>query len=187
LRRLSVLLACAALAGCASAGSVALLNDEGGGAGAVAVLDPATGTARGELTEANTQSALGGRVRPRPLTTNYDALLAVMPSAAKVFTLYFVDGTRLTPESAQTLEELRRLVTPASEVQITGHTDTTGDTISNDKLSLDRAAEVRSALVAQGLPVGNARVTGRGERELLKPTADGVNEPVNRRVQVIIR
>jgi outer membrane protein OmpA-like peptidoglycan-associated protein len=177
-----------ALGGCASA-RVTLLNDEGGGAGAVAVLDPKTTAERGQLTEANTQASLGGgAVRARPLTGNYDALLAVMPAPAKVFSLYFVaGGAQLTPESAKTLEELRAIVTAASDVQITGHTDTTGDRASNDKLSLQRAIQIRAALVEQGLPVANAKVTGRGERELKVPTGPGVDEPANRRVEVILR
>jgi outer membrane protein OmpA-like peptidoglycan-associated protein len=179
----AVLALCAALAGCASA-RVALLNDEGGGSGAVVVMDPATSAERGQLTKPNTQASLGGgQVRPRPLTDNFDALLSAMPPPPKVFTLFFIEGTtQLTPESAPTLDELRHLVTAASDVQITGHTDTTGDAASNDKLSFDRAIQVRAALVAQGLPVANARVTGRGERELRVPTGDGVNEPGNRRV-----
>jgi outer membrane protein OmpA-like peptidoglycan-associated protein len=167
---------------------VALLHDEGGGVGAVAVMDPATGAERGQLTVADTQADLRpGPLKPKPLTTNYDDLLAVMPAAPRVFTLYFADGLRLTAESERTLEELRRTVTVASEVQITGHTDTVGDGPSNDKLSLDRATQVRAALAAQGLPVANAKVTGRGERELKVQTADGVNEPANRRVDVIVR
>ncbi|MFI4934978.1 MAG: OmpA family protein [Caulobacterales bacterium] len=188
MRLLAALALCVVLAGCASE-RVALLNDEGGGSGAVAVLDPTTNAERGQLTQPNTQAALGGgQVRAQRLTTNYDALLAAMPPPPKVFTLYFVEGTtQLTPESAQTLDELRHIVTPASDVQITGHTDTTGDAASNDKLSLDRAIQVRAALVQQGLPVANARVTGRGERELRVPTGPGVNEPANRRVEVIIR
>ena len=82
---------------------------------------------------------------------------------------------------------LRAIVTPTSDVQITGHTDTTGDAASNDKLSLARATEIRTALVADGLPVANARVTGRGERQLLVPTGPGVSEARNRRVEVIVR
>jgi outer membrane protein OmpA-like peptidoglycan-associated protein len=184
----AVLALAVALAGCAS-DKVALLNDEGGGVGKVAVLDPSTEAERGQLTDANTQAGLGGgAVRPHPLTTSYDTLLAVMPAAPKLFDLYFVEGTtQLTPESQPTLDALRKIVTAASDVQITGHTDTTGDAASNDKLSLDRAIQVRAALVAQGLPVANARVTGRGERDLRVPTGQGVSEPANRRVEVIIR
>lgn len=188
--RLTILLAALALAACAS-GRVALLGPEspGGAAGAVAVFDPSTGAERGQLTQANTEAALGGgAVHARPLTTNYDALLAAMPPPPRVFTLYFVEGTtQLTAESAATLDELRKAVTPSSDVQITGHTDTTGDPATNDKLSLQRAIEIRTALVAQGLPVANARVTGRGQRELRVPTGPGVSEPANRRVEVIVR
>jgi len=79
------------------------------------------------------------------------------------------------------------VVTPASDVQITGYTDTTGDAAGNDKLSLDRAIEIRAALVQEGLPVANARVTGRGQRDLRVQTGPGVNEPLNRRVEVILR
>ena len=196
MRRLALLAACLAFAsglwGCATE-RVALLPAEapGGSAGAVAVLDPATGTERGQLTEANTETRLGGaQVRPRPSTTNYDALLSAMPPPAQVFTLYFVEGTTdLTPDSAPTLEALRRAVAaaPTSDIQITGYTDTTGDPASNDKLSIDRAVQIRAALVQDGLPVGDARVTGRGQRDLRVPTGPGVSEPLNRRVEVIVR
>ena len=184
----AVLAICAALAGCASA-HVALLNDEGGGAGAVAVLDPATGAERGQLTQANTEADLrASQVRAQPLKRTFDQLLAVMPPPPKVYTLYFIEGTtQITPDSQATLDQLRQVITATSDVQITGHTDTTGDPAANDKLSIDRATQVRAALVQDGLPVGNARVTGRGQRELRVPTGPGVNEPLNRRVEVIVR
>ena len=187
---LALCLTLSALLGACATGKVALLGAEtpGGSAGAVAVFDPKTEAERGQLTQANTETSLGGVVSPRPLTTNYDALLAAMPPPPQVFTLYFIEGTtQLASESVATLEELRKIVTPASDVQITGHTDTTGDPAGNDKLSLARAIEVRAALVQDGLPVANARVTGRGERELKVPTGPGVEEPANRRVEVIVR
>jgi len=189
-RYLVLLALCGALGACANE-RVALLPAEttGGAAGAVVVLDPATGAERGTLTKANTQAQLtGGPVRAEPLKRNYDALLAAMPPPPQVFTLYFIEGTtQITPESAPTLEALRAAITPASDVQITGYTDTTGDPAGNDKLSLDRAIEVRAALTQDGLPVANARVTGRGERDLRVPTGPGVDEPRNRRVEVIVR
>lgn len=190
MRLWTALALCVALAGCAS-GRVALLDSEkaGGSAGAVAVFDPKTGAERGQLTQGGTETWLGGAsVQAHALTEKFDALLAAMPAPPKVFTLYFIEGaTQIAPESAATLDELRKLVTPASDVQITGYTDTTGDAASNDKLSLARAVEVRAALVAEGLPVANARVTGRGERDLRVPTGEGVSEPLNRRVEVILR
>jgi outer membrane protein OmpA-like peptidoglycan-associated protein len=184
------MLFCAALAGCTTT-RVTLLDAEtpGASAGAVAVIDPATGAERGQLTLANTQARLSGAgVRPHPHRPHFEALLAAMPPPPQVFTLYFVEGTtQLAPQSLATFDQLRSIVSSTSDVQITGYTDTTGDADSNDRLSLARAVEVRAALVQQGLPVANARVTGRGERDLRVPTGPGVSEPANRRAEVIIR
>ncbi|MBW8812248.1 MAG: OmpA family protein [Caulobacterales bacterium] len=177
------------LAGCAS-GRVTLLNDEGvTTSGAVAVLDPKTGAERGQLTAANTWTALrGAKVRAQPSAAHYDVLTSYMPAAPRHYVMYFTEGTTdLTAESVPILEALRKVVTEASDVEITGHTDTVGAAEANDKLSYERAVEIRAALVKKGLPVANARVAGRGEREPRVPTADGVDEPANRRVEVILR
>lgn len=190
MRALAILLGAALLTGCATGGRVTLLNDEGvTTSGAVAVLDPKTGTERGQLTAANTWTALtGAKVQAHPSKANFDALTQFVPAAPRHYVMYFNEGTTdLTPESAPILEALRKVVTEASDVEITGHTDTVGTSESNDKLSYERAVEIRAALVKKGLPVANARVSGRGERELRIPTADNVNEPGNRRVEVILR
>ncbi len=188
--RRAAIIACVLLSGCATS-KVALLTDEQvPTAGAVAVFDPKAEAERGQLTVANTQARLDTpKLRIRPLKPGaYDDLLSIMPGAPQTFTLYFVEGgTELTEASKPVLEKLRSIVTASSEVQITGHTDTEGAADSNDRLSIARAAEIRAELVRQGLPVANAKVTGRGERELHVPTADGVAEPANRRVEVIIR
>lgn len=182
--------AAALLSGCASS-SLALLPDEGvSTSGAVGVFDVKTETEVGALTAPNTVARLGGRtLKVLSLADSaYSDLLSRVPYAPRSYLLYFVEGsTDLTPESAPILAALRKDVTAASEVQITGHTDTVGSAESNDALSRDRAAEIRAALVKQGLPVASARVTGRGERELRIRTGDGVSEAGNRRVEVILR
>jgi outer membrane protein OmpA-like peptidoglycan-associated protein len=191
-RILPALAAAGLLAGCATArSSVALLADEGATTGgSVAVIDADSGAERGELTAINTRADVGGaKVVPRPVDPAvYAVLLAAIPPPPRFYTLYFVEGTsELTEASKPVLEELKKVVTEASDVQITGHTDTVGSVQSNDKLSYERALQVRAALVKEGLPVANARVAGRGERELKTPTADGVSEPTNRRVEVTVR
>ncbi len=190
MRRLPILAAAALLTGCASA-NVTLLNDAGTAAsGQVAVFDPVTGQERGALTAGDTQASLGGKaLKPRPAKPGrWAELMTWTPAAPRVYVLYFVEGsTDLAPGSGPILEALRAAVTPGAEVQITGHTDTTGSPDVNDKLSLERAVEIRAALVKQGLPVENAKVVGRGERELRTPTGDNVAEPANRRVEVILR
>ncbi len=190
MRALFALAAAALLSGCATA-NVALLPDEGvKTSGAVAVFDGKTEAEIGALTAPNTVARLGGRkLKVAPLAEGaYSDLLSRVPYAPRAYVLYFVEGsTDLTPESAPILDALRKDITPASEVQITGHTDTVGSAESNDVLSRERAVEIRATLVKQGLSVAAARTTGRGERELRVPTADGVGEAGNRRVEVILR
>lgn len=189
MRRTAVIVSAALLAGCASS-NVALLNDPGGGSGTVAVLDPDTGKEVGALTAAGTRARVGGReVRPRPVKSRtFERLLAWMPHPPRVYVLYFQQGaTEPTPESTPVLDALRAVVNPDSDVQIVGHSDTTGTDEVNDTLSLERAVQVRATLVRLGLPVETARVAGRGERELRVQTDDEVAEPANRRVEVILR
>jgi outer membrane protein OmpA-like peptidoglycan-associated protein len=191
-RAVVALAAAGLLAGCAS-GSVTLLEDEQGGAGAVAVLDPETGAERGQVAEAGTEAALGGReVRARPVRRDrkpwYGDLVARVPHPPEVYVLYFYEGTTdITAESEPVLAALREALKPDSEVQVTGHTDTVGDADLNDRLSVRRAEEIRALLRSAGMPVEGWKVAGRGERELRVATADGVDEQANRRVEVVIR
>jgi outer membrane protein OmpA-like peptidoglycan-associated protein len=187
-RLAAALLVAGLVAGCATP-NVSLYADPDGQTGSVAVLDKDTEAEHGALTQANTWTRIGGpTVTPRPVTRPHTELMSHMPPPPRVFLLYFVEGaTDLTPESRPTFEALRQAVTETSDVQITGHTDTVGTSESNDTLSRERAIQIRGALVAQGLPVGSARVTGRGERDLRVQTADAVEEPRNRRVEVILR
>lgn len=188
--RAAIVLAAAALviSGCATS-KVSLYSDADGTTGAVGVLDAKTEAEVGALNQANTWAKVGGRsVKPQPVKADHAALMAWAPPPPRVYVLYFIQGTtEITPESGPTLEALRSAITAGSEVQITGHTDTVGTSELNDGLSRDRAAEIRAALVKRGLPVENAKVTGRGERELRVKTADGVDEAGNRRVEVILR
>ena len=62
-----------------------------------------------------------------------------------------------------------------------------GKVPDNDKLALDRAHAVMQWLIAQGLKQELVIAAGRGERELLVSTEDEVTEPLNRRVEVIVR
>ena len=190
MRALVIVATAILLSGCATS-RVALLNDEGNtSAGAVAVFDAKTEAERGVLNVANTVAAVGGKsVRPRAISdTAYSQLAAYIPAAPRSFVMYFLEGsTDLAPGSDIVLEALRKEVSAGSEVQITGHTDTVGTLEANDKLSLERASEVRAALVSRGLPVANARIVGRGEREPRVNTADEVGEAANRRVEVILR
>jgi outer membrane protein OmpA-like peptidoglycan-associated protein len=117
--------------------------------------------------------------------------LAHMPPSPSRFVFYFPEGSsELTAESYAQLPRLREAIThyPAAEILIVGHTDTVGDMLMNDALSLERARTLSNILDAEGFDDGvNIEVAGRGERELLIKTADEVSEPRNRRVVVNVR
>jgi outer membrane protein OmpA-like peptidoglycan-associated protein len=46
---------------------------------------------------------------------------------------------------------------------------------------------MKAMLVARGVPAEDIVAIGRGKRQLLIPTADGVAEPKNRRVEIVVR
>jgi len=73
------------------------------------------------------------------------------------------------------------------DVLVVGHTDTMGEILGNDRLSAQRAERMKLHLVEIGIPADRIQVAGRGERELLVPTPDNVDEPRNRRVEIIVR
>ena len=74
----------------------------------------------------------------------------------------------------------------SARIRATGHTDTSGPEAYNMALSLRRANAVKDALVREGVPAAAIMVVGRGEAGLLVQTADGVREPQNRRVEIVI-
>ena len=181
------------LGGCAHS-SLVLLPDEDGGHGAVAVLSPDGGET--VVSEANSRTTLGGAkptVRPlgaKGLSPREAALLNGLPPPPKSFMLYFLEGTtEMTATSAPRLDEIRTEIAgrPGAEVQVTGHTDTVGSEADNDALSQKRAEEIMSLLASKGFDRSIMSAVGRGERELQVETADNVNSPVNRRVEVIVR
>jgi len=120
----------------------------------------------------------------------FGAALGALPPRPVSFNLYFVSGTdELTPQSkvelGKAMAELKRRAVP--DIVVIGHTDTVGELEYNDRLSRARAERVREALIKQGLPAQRIWAAGRGEREPLVKTANGVSEPRNRRVEVNVR
>lgn len=182
------------LAGCAHS-SVVLLPDEDGGHGEIAIMQPSGKGGETVMRDANSRATLGAQPSVQPLGTKglkptEAALLASLPPAAKSFTLYFKEGTtELAAGSTGMLEQIRAEVAmrPGAEVQVTGHTDTVGSSVDNDTLSRRRADEVVNWLATKGFDRKFMSAVGRGERELKEQTADNVDRPANRRVEVLVR
>lgn len=121
----------------------------------------------------------------------FGEVLDATPPEPVSLVVYFETGSSdtLTPASMQTVAELRALLTerPAPEILVVGHTDTVGDGDDNDALSQARAQAVVAIIRNTGVSAKTLEASGRGERELLIPTADKVDEPRNRRVEINIR
>lgn len=120
----------------------------------------------------------------------YPQLFAAKPPAPTKYTLNFMPGgTTLTPESQASLPKILEDATKrqGADLVVTGHTDTTGALLANDELSLKRAKVVAELLVGAGAPATRTEAVGRGKRELLVKTADEVDEPQNRRVEIVVR
>ena len=120
----------------------------------------------------------------------YPQLFAANPPAPTKYILNFMPGgTTLTPESQAALPKILEDATKRSgaDLVVTGHTDTTGALLANDALSFKRAQVVAQLLVEAGAPAARTEAVGRGKRELLVKTADEVDEPQNRRVEIVVR
>jgi outer membrane protein OmpA-like peptidoglycan-associated protein len=182
------------LGGCASRqGAVVLLPQPDGRPSAVTV---AQGSRQVVLEQpyAAAQLTSGG---PQPYRTNemevqaqFGAALAARPMAPAQFTLYFVEGKdEFTDESKRLIDGVFAEIAkrPLPDVMVIGHTDTVGSDAVNDPLSRQRAEIVRSALLVRGIAVDKVVVVGRGKREPVVPTADGVSEARNRRVEILVR
>lgn len=120
----------------------------------------------------------------------HGALLALQPPGLQRFVLQFEPGTStLTPESQAQLPGIlvQARALPGGELVVVGHTDRTGSPQANDVLSLQRAQAVRNLLIAQGFQPELIEAVGRGEREPVVPTEANVDEPRNRRAEIIVR
>jgi outer membrane protein OmpA-like peptidoglycan-associated protein len=77
------------------------------------------------------------------------------------------------------------LQNPGITVAIGGHTDSVGDTGSNQTLSVNRANAVRDHLIAQGVPASQLTATGFGETQGIADNNTDAGRALNRRVELI--
>ncbi len=96
------------------------------------------------------------------------------------------DQSDITPEAATILDNAvsayRNCGTAA--VMLAGHTDTSGTKTYNEGLAMRRNDSVREYLGGRGIPGSRISSEAFGETQLRVPTADGVRELQNRRVEV---
>ncbi len=187
----------ALLAGCAAVdkgpGSyVVLLRDPDGNLGNVVVKNP-----QGEqvLSQAFRGVALDGNSPPYFVTQDqlqrdFGAALAARPQLPETFVLYMLTGgTELTPESNALLPVILQKARErtAVDISVTGHTDSTGPPAGNERIARERAEAIADQLRKLGLQDATLTVESHGQHNQAVKTANNVNEPKNRRVEVILR
>jgi len=112
------------------------------------------------------------------------------PAPMKNFLVFFdFDKANITPEAAKIITQAAAAAkNPGiTRVALTGHTDLAGSDKYNMALSLKRADAVKDSLVRQGVPANEITVVAKGKSDPLVPTKDGVREPQNRRVEIVLQ
>jgi len=132
---------------------------------------------------ASLQIRFGAPAAPPPV-------VAPPPVAANSYMVFFDwDRSNLSAQALATIKTAASAFKTKGNARITatGHTDKSGPEAYNMALSLRRANTVKDALVREGVPATAITVVGKGESDPLVQTADGVREPQNRRVVIVIQ
>jgi outer membrane protein OmpA-like peptidoglycan-associated protein len=101
--------------------------------------------------------------------------------------LFDLNSSAIRPESKPVLDEVLKMLQgePSWKLTIEGHTDSTGDAVFNQTLSLQRAESVKAYLVSCGIGADKLQTKGYGSS---KPVADNASElgrAQNRRVELV--
>ncbi len=109
-------------------------------------------------------------------------------SGEPVFVFFAWDRPAIDRDAAAQLDSVAVEVqrSPAVRVTLIGHADRSGPEAPNLRSARKRAEAVQAYLASRGVPKGAMSVMSFGESRPLITTADGVREPQNRRVEVVL-
>jgi outer membrane protein OmpA-like peptidoglycan-associated protein len=164
------------------------------------------GTTRPTFNNTGLVGGVPATVTSQPQNSNFSLMASVhvkfgAPSApmpqpqtpiaqAPSFMVFFDwDRSNLSQQALNTIKQAadQFRTTGKARITATGHTDTSGPADYNMALSLRRANTVKDALVRDGVPPQAITVIGKGETQPLVQTGDGVREPQNRRVEIVLQ
>ncbi|ABC78659.1 OmpA family protein [Syntrophus aciditrophicus] len=117
-------------------------------------------------------------------------VLAALPEKPLTFILYFkTNSFELNIPSLKVLNSAHEAISSrqSEDISVIGHTDRVGTDEKNYILSRKRALSVKKYLVVKGVHPDAIELDYHGEANPLVKTAEGVAEPRNRRVEVIVR
>ncbi len=131
-------------------------------------------------------------VPPPPVASAPATAAAAVPAPVPVRT-YLVffdwDSADLTDRARQVIAEAAQGSTRVrtTRIEVSGYADRSGTAQYNRKLSLRRADAVTAELVRDGVAREQIGVAGYGDSNPLVPTAAGVREAQNRRVEIVLK
>lgn len=121
-----------------------------------------------------------------PLTLRIELQPITVGSTAVLRNIYFeVNSFELKPESNVELGSLIRLLNenPTLWIEISGHTDSSGQPQFNNALSTNRAKEVVKYLISKGIDHNRLRAVGYGSSKPIAPNDSAENKAKNRRTE----
>jgi outer membrane protein OmpA-like peptidoglycan-associated protein len=130
---------------------------------------------------------------PAPAPAPEAAVAPVAPpmvTEAKTYLVFFDwDRADLSPRAREIVATAAAASThvQTTKIEVNGYTDLSGTAAYNQKLSVRRAQSVEAELVKDGVAQAEIDIHGYGESNPLVPTAKGVREPQNRRVEIILK
>lgn len=95
----------------------------------------------------------------------------------------FKTGDTVTPAKLDAIKEILKNY-PNAKFSIDGYTDSTGSAKVNQKLSEDRAAAVKNALIARGVPAENLESHGHGALDPVATNKTAAGRAENRRTEI---
>ena len=192
--RIVVVLALGLLAACASRprSYVVLMPDPDGSVGKVKL------EGEGQTRELGTANQLAGfdaekdtqEFSNTEIRETFGDAIAAAPAEPDRFSVFFrSERSQLDAKGKGTVGDVlgavKRRTVP--EVSVIGRADRAGEEKYNRDLALSRARSVSRELVRRGLDEKSIEVFALGEDRPVVQTQDGVHEPKNRRVDVIVR
>ena len=113
---------------------------------------------------------------------------APAPGGERVIVFFAWDRPIVDGDAAAQLDAVAAAVqrSPNVRLDLSGHADRSGPAASNVRSGRERAEAVAAYLVAHGVPGAAMKVVSHGESRPLIPTQDGVREPQNRRVEIVM-
>lgn len=163
----------------------------------LAVLSATTGLASAEPTDGGAAPVAGtssddAHVPERPWWTRHGAVTTPPPATSIVVVpgdvLFDTGSAELSLAAQSQLASIIDTLTahPTITATVEGHTDSDGDPVGNQTLSLARAEAVAAWFEAQGVAANRLSTTGWGETRPVAPNDTPEHKAANRRVVITL-